>query len=109
LRTLIINHQWRFSRQRTIPRSYDNLTINTGDNESSALLEKQVAELAEKNEEHNFLIKGRLVEKEKEAEETKKTVDKVLARQEMLEHNSESLAKWAVQLISRLEGLVNGT
>jgi hypothetical protein len=45
-------------------------------------LTKQVAELAEKNEEQNYVIKGKLAEKEKEAEETRKKLAQLEAQQQ---------------------------
>ena len=53
-------------------------------------LTKQVAELAERNEEQNYIIKGKLAEKEKEAEETRKKLAELEARQEIMQANSAS-------------------
>jgi hypothetical protein len=68
-------------------KAVDLLTIN--DNKSSALLQKQVAELTEKSKEENYIIKGKLAEKEKEleavvgdAEQTRKELAELKAKQE---------------------------
>jgi hypothetical protein len=56
------------------------LTIHYDKDKS--VLEKQVAELVEKNEEANYVIKGKLAEKEKEAEQTKRELAELKAKQQ---------------------------
>ena len=53
-------------------------------------LTKQVAELAERNEEQNYIIKGKLAEKEKETEETKKEIQAVRAKLEAYERDEKA-------------------
>jgi len=62
-------------------KAVDILTIDYDKN----TLTKQVAELAERNEEQNYIIKGKLAEKEKEAEETEKALADVETRQRNFE------------------------
>jgi hypothetical protein len=54
-------------------KAVDLLTINYDNNKST--LQKQVTELTEKSEEANYVIKGKLAEKEKEFETMKEKVD----------------------------------
>jgi seryl-tRNA synthetase len=51
-------------------KAVNSLTINN-DTKAAALLQQQVSQLAEKYEEQNYIIKGKLAEKEKEAEQAK--------------------------------------
>jgi hypothetical protein len=74
-------------------KAVDLLTIN--DNNST--LQKQVAELTEKSKEENYVIKGKLAEKEKEikaaareAEETKKEIEEIKAKMEIFQANVSS-------------------
>ena len=67
------------------------LTINY-DNDKSAL-QKQVAELTEKSKEEDYIIKGKLAEKEKEAEESKKRLEELEAKQEILQANAASVLR----------------
>jgi hypothetical protein len=63
----------------------DLLTINTN-NKASTLLQKQVAELTEKSEEQNYIIREKLAKKEKEIEEMK-------AQMTILQANTSNLLK----------------
>lgn len=72
-------------------KAVDLLTIDN-DNKSATLLQKQVSELTEKSQEENYIIKGKLAEKEKEieaaareAEQQKEQLAELLERQEKLE------------------------
>jgi seryl-tRNA synthetase len=67
-------------------KAVDVLTIDYDKN----TLTKQVAELAEKNEEQNYVIKGKLAAKEKEAEETKKEIQAVKAKLEAYKRDDET-------------------
>ena len=60
----------------------DVLTINH-DNKISLTLEKQVVDLTERNKEENYIINGRLAEKEKEIEVAAREAEK--AKQELAE------------------------
>jgi vacuolar-type H+-ATPase subunit I/STV1 len=69
------------------------LTINDND---KTTLKKQVAELTEKSKEENYIIKGKLAEKEKEieaaageAEHTKQDLQAMKARLESFERTEE--------------------
>jgi hypothetical protein len=61
------------------------------DNDKSAL-QKQVAELKEKSKE-DYIINGKLAEKEREAEETKKRLEELAAKQEILQANAASMLR----------------
>jgi hypothetical protein len=63
----------------------DLLRINTN-NKASTLLQKQVAELTEKSEEQNYIIREKLAKKEKEIEEMK-------AQMTILQANTSNLLK----------------
>ena len=52
-------------------KAVDLLTIN----DDGSTLQKQVVELTEKSEESNYIIKGKLVEKERQFEELKERLD----------------------------------
>jgi hypothetical protein len=75
-------------------KAVDLLTIN----DDKTTLKKQVAELTEKSREENYVIKGKLAEKEKEmeaatreAEESKKRLEELEAKQEILQANAASV------------------
>jgi hypothetical protein len=75
-------------------KAVDELTITDYD---KTTLKKQVSELAEKNEEQNYIIKGKLAEKEKdievavkEAQETKKQLEDLEDRFRMFEKNTSN-------------------
>jgi hypothetical protein len=88
---------WRPTKEQVLEdylKAVELLTIN--DNDKSTL-QKQVAELAEKNEEQNYVIKGKLSEKEKdieaavkEAQETKKQLEDLEDRFRMFEANTSN-------------------
>jgi site-specific recombinase XerC len=65
------------------------LSINY-DYDKSAL-QKQVTELTEKSEEEAYIIEGKLAKKEIEAEETKKKLKELEARQQISDANSKSM------------------
>jgi hypothetical protein len=74
-------------------KAVDLLTINDND---KTTLKKQVAELTEKSKEENYIIKGKLAEKEKEieaaageAEQTKQDLQAMKARLESFERTEE--------------------
>jgi integrase len=69
------------------------LTINDYD---QTALKKQVAELTEKSEEANYVIKGKLAEKEKEAEETKKELKDVREEISLLKRGFNHLIETGV-------------
>jgi hypothetical protein len=89
-------------------KAVDLLTIN----DDKTTLQKQVAELTEKSEEANYIIKGKLAEKEKEieaaareAEKTKKMLEEIQLQQEIqkAEHeidqaNHQNLARYVMGL-----------
>lgn len=62
----------------------DLLTIN----DNKLTLQKQVVELTEKSKEESYLIKGKLAEKEREAEQTKRELAEMNARQLTFEQNT---------------------
>jgi integrase len=67
-------------------KAVDALTIDK-DQKTANLLQKQVAELAEKNEESNQIISTKLAEKEKEAEEMKKQITELTKTQQIILKN----------------------
>ena len=80
------------------------LTVNN-DYQAAALLQQQVSELAERNEEQTYIIKGKLAEKEKETEETKKMLQELQLQQQILkaereidQANHQNLAKYVMGL-----------
>jgi hypothetical protein len=78
-------------------KAVPSLTIS--DKIESALLQKQVAELAEKNEEQNYIIKGKLSEKEKEYEELEAKMDIMMSNVASLMEHLTSGGKESVDLI----------
>jgi hypothetical protein len=79
---------WRPTEKEVLQdylKAVDLLTINTN-NKASTLLQKQVAELTEKSEEQNYIIREKLAKKEKEIEETK-------AQMTILHANTSNLFK----------------
>jgi hypothetical protein len=91
-------------------KALDLLTIN--DNNDNLTLQKQLSELTEQSREENYVIKGKLAEKEKEieaaareAEQTKKMLQEIRLQQEIqkAEHeidqaNHENLARFVMGL-----------
>ena len=57
-------------------------------NGNKLTLQKQVVELTEKSKEENYLIKGKLTEKEREAEQTKRELEDMKARQVTFEEST---------------------
>jgi phage FluMu gp28-like protein len=79
---------WRPTEKEVLQdylKAVDLLTINTN-NKASTLLQKQVAELTEKSEEQNYIIREKLAKKEKEIEEMK-------AQMTILHANTSNLFK----------------
>jgi hypothetical protein len=90
-------------------KAVELLTINDND---KTTLKKQVAELAEKSREEDYVIKGKLAEKEKEieaaareAEQTKKMLEEIRLQQEIQkaereidQANHENLARFVMGL-----------
>jgi phage FluMu gp28-like protein len=79
---------WRPTEKEVLQdylKAVDLLTINTN-NKASTLLQKQVAELTEKSEEQNYIIREKLAKKEKEIEEMK-------AQMTILQANTSNLLK----------------
>lgn len=68
------------------------LTINN-DQKVAVQLQKQVAELTEKNEQENHTILGKLAEKEKETEAIKKQLAELQAKDKEIEDMAQSLLK----------------
>lgn len=79
---------WRPTEKEVLQdylKAVDLLRINTN-NKASTLLQKQVAELTEKSEEQNYIIREKLAKKEKEIEEMK-------AQMTILHANTSNLFK----------------
>jgi hypothetical protein len=79
---------WRPTEKEVLQdylKAVDLLRINTN-NKASTLLQKQVAELTEKSEEQNYIIREKLAKKEKEIEEMK-------AQMTILQANTSNLLK----------------
>jgi hypothetical protein len=79
---------WRPTEKEVLQdylKAVDLLRINTN-NKASTLLQKQVAELTEKSEEQNYIIREKLTKKEKEIEEMK-------AQMTILQANTSNLLK----------------
>jgi hypothetical protein len=78
-------------------KAVDLLTINT----DKVTLQKQIAELTEKSKEENYIIKGKLSDKEKEIQ--------LLRQRDSM--NSEAISKLSDELMiisARLQELENG-
>ena len=71
-------------------KSVDFLTINK-DQKIASQLQKQVAEMTEKNEQENYVILGKIAEKEKEAETMKKELEKIKAQIPAINRNFATL------------------
>jgi hypothetical protein len=87
---------WRPTEKEVLQdylKAVDLLTINTN-NKASTLLQKQVAELTEKSEEQNYIIREKLAKKEKEIEEMK-------AQMTILHANTSTFSRfsWGRQMI----------
>lgn len=78
----VILQAYREGSFRGLSKAVDVLTINH-DNKISLTLEKQVVDLTERNKEENYIINGRLAEKEKEIEVAAR--EAVNAKQELAE------------------------
>lgn len=59
-------------------RALNQLSINTEQRAAAHQLQKQVLELREQREQSNYIILGRLAEKDKQIEELKASVDKLI-------------------------------
>jgi hypothetical protein len=70
------------------------------DNKSATLLQKQVSELTEKSQEENYIIKGKLAEKEKEIEATARETEQQKKQLAELQERQEKLEE---QIAKRLE------
>ncbi|MGH9927202.1 MAG: hypothetical protein ACRD5B_17695, partial [Nitrososphaeraceae archaeon] len=73
---------WRPTKKEVLEDYLNVVELLTINNDKSTILQKQIAELTEKSEEQNYIIKGKLAEKEKEieaaareAQETKKALE----------------------------------
>jgi integrase len=73
-------------------KAIDGLLIDK-DQKTATLLQKQVAELAEKNEEANQVISTKLAQKEKEAEEMRKQIAELTKTQQVIVKNLDDMAK----------------
>jgi hypothetical protein len=87
---------WRPTEKEVLQdylKAVDLLRINTN-NKASTLLQKQVAELTEKSEEQNYIIREKLAKKEKEIEEMK-------AQMTILHANTSTFSRfsWGRQMI----------
>jgi uncharacterized membrane protein (DUF106 family) len=65
-------------------RAVDYLTVNR-DQKVATQLQKQVAALTEKSEQENYVIQGKLAEKERETENQKKELEELKTRQSLVE------------------------
>ncbi len=79
-------------------KAVDLLTIN----DNKLTLQKQVVELTEKSKEENYLIKGKLAEKEREAEQTKRELEEMNARQLTFEESTNKKVEKLTQVITEL-------
>ncbi len=79
-------------------KAVDLLTIN----DKKLTLQKQVVELTEKSKEENYLIKGKLAEKEREAEQTKIELEVMKARQVAFEERTSKQVEKMTQVIAEL-------
>ncbi len=75
------------------------MTINDSD---KTTLKRQVAELTEKSKEENYIIKGKLAEKEREDEQTKREFELIKARQKAFEENTSKQVEKLTQVIAEL-------
>jgi seryl-tRNA synthetase len=71
-------------------KAVDLLTINNND---KSTLQKQVAELTKKSQEENYIIKGKLAEKEKEIEATAREAEQTKQRMQEMEQEIRSINK----------------
>jgi hypothetical protein len=88
-------------------KAVPSLTIN--DDTDKTTLKKQVAEMTEKAKEENYIIKGKLAEKEREAAETKKklaemTIDmeQVKAQLAQLANNKNEQVALMVEILTKI-------
>jgi hypothetical protein len=77
-------------------KAISKLTINNQDNIDKSILQKEVAELTEKSEEANYVLMGKLAEKEKEAEQTKKELKEVREEISLLKRGFSHLIETGV-------------
>jgi hypothetical protein len=71
-------------------RAVDYLTVNR-DQKVATQLQKQVAALTEKSEQENYVIQGKLAEKERETENQKKELEELKTRQSLVEQMLKKL------------------
>jgi uncharacterized coiled-coil protein SlyX len=98
---LLMNHDpgisecyWRPKEQEVLQEYMTAMKLLTINDDKSADLQNQVTELTQKSEEQNYIIKGKLAEKEKEMEEMQ-------IKMKLLEENLEENTSTLFQLIAR--------
>jgi hypothetical protein len=83
----------RFKEQKLLEDYLKAVPFLTISSQKTTQLQQQVAQLTVKNEEQNYIIKGKLAEKEKEAEETKKMLEVATSEIAQLRARQEESAK----------------